>query len=450
MKTTVMPKTHATTERVDAIFSEWDKPTSPGCALGVIQDGTLIYKRGYGMADLERSVPITPDSLFDIGSTGKQFTTTVIAILADQGRLSFDDSLRKSVPEMPAYADDITIRHLIHHTSGLRDYITLMDLAGLPDDNLYQEEALLDLIIRQQELNFPPGEEYLYSNSGYFMLGIVAQRVTGVHLTELIQEYIFTPLGMQRSTFNKDYRHIIPNRALSYETSKNGGYTNKLSLCGGFGDGPIDTNVEDLLRWDQNFYRNKLNHAQADLLETLHTQGRLNNGQTIEYAFGLNIEEYRGVKSVSHGGAWAGYRSELLRFPEQRFSVICLCNLASMIPEELARRVADVYLETEFAGRPIPPPEEEKPKAATEDLPITAEQANQHAGVYTSRELATEYVFSVQEERLVLQRNRFAPQESLQAVAPDTFKGKNIELTFTGQALSAASDRVKNIRFKRS
>ena len=202
MRTTVRLKTHATTEHIDAIFSDWDKFTSPGCALGVIQDGTLIYKRGYGMADLERSVPITPESLFDIGSTGKQFTTTVIAILADQGWLSFDDNLRKSVPEMPAYADDITIRHLIHHTSGLRDYITLMALAGLPDDNLYQEEALLDLIIRQRELNFPPGEEYLYSNSGYFMLGIVAQRVTGVHLTELIQEHIFTPLGMHRSTCN--------------------------------------------------------------------------------------------------------------------------------------------------------------------------------------------------------------------------------------------------------
>jgi len=438
------------TERADAIFSEWDKPTTPGCALALIQDGEIVYKRGYGMADLERGVPITSESLFDIGSTGKQFTATIIAILANQGYLSLGDSIRNYLPPMPAYADAITIRHLIHHTSGLRDYITLMELAGLPDENLYSEEALLDLILRQQELNFPPGEEYLYSNSGYFLLGIIAQRVTGRHLTELIQEHISTPLGMRCSTFNKDYRPIVPNRALSYLVSENGGFTNKLSLCGGFGDGPIYSNVEDLFLWNQNFYHNQLNNAQPDLLEMLHTQGRLNNGKTIAYAGGLNVEEYRGLKSVSHGGAWAGYRSEMLRFPEQHFSVICLCNLASMMPEELARRVADIYLEAEFMGKPIPSYEEEKPEAIAETLPITPEQARQYAGIYTSTELATEYVLSVQEDQLFLQRNRFAPRESLQAIAPNAFKGKEIELTFTGQALSVASDRVKNIGFKKT
>lgn len=437
------------TERVDTIFFEWDKPTSPGCALALIQDGAIIYKRGYGMADLERSVPISPESVFDIGSTGKQFTVTIIAILANQGYLSLGNSIRKYLPAMPAYADAITIRHLIHHTSGLRDYVTLMELSGLPDENLYPEEALLELILRQQELNFPPGEEHLYSNSGYFLLGIIAQHVTGAHLTELIQEHIFTPLGMRCSTFNKDYRPIAPNRALSYETSKNGGFTNKISLYGGFGDGPIYSNVEDLFLWDQNFYHNQLNHAQPDLFEILHTQGRLNNGETIAYAGGLIIEEYRGFKTVSHGGAWAGYRSEMLRFPEQRFSVICLCNLASMLPEDLARRVADIYFEAEFEGKPIPTPEEES-AAPTETLPITAEQARQYAGVYTSTELATDYVLSEKEDQLLLQRNRFAPKESLQAIAPNTFKGKDIELTFTDQVLSVATGRVKKIRFKKS
>ena len=437
------------TERVDVIFSEWDKPTSPGCALALIQNGAIIYKRGYGMADLERGVPITPESLFDIGSTGKQFTTTIIAILVNQGYLSLGDSIRKYLPSMPTYADTITIRHLIHHTSGLRDYITLMELAGLPDENIYQEEALLDFILRQQELNFPPGEEYLYSNSGYFLLGIIAQRVTGVHLTELIQEHIFTPLGMRCSTFNKDYRPIVSNRALSYLVSENGGFTNKLSLCGGFGDGPIYSNIEDLFLWDQNFYQNQLNNAQPDLLEMLHTQGRLNNGETIEYAFGLSIGEYRGLKTVSHGGAWAGYRSELLRFPEQHFSVICLCNLASMMPEELARRVADIYFEAEFEGKPIPSPEEEKSEASVETLPITPEQARQFVCVYTSMELATDYVLSAQEDQLFLQRNRFAPKESLQAVAPNIFRGKDIELDLADQALTVTSGRVKNIRFKK-
>jgi len=437
-------------ERVDAIFSEWDKTTSPGCALAVIKDGNFIYKRGYGMADLERNVPITPESLFDLGSTGKQFTTTIVAILANQGLLSFDNGIRKYLPSMPAYADAITIRHLIHHTSGLRDYITLMELAGLPDENFYPQDALLDSITRQKELNFPPGEEYLYSNSGYFLLGVIAQQVTGKHLTELIREHIFTPLGMHCSTFNKDYRPIVPNRALSYQAAENGGVRNKLSLCGGFGDGPIYSSVEDLLLWDRNFYHNRLNHAQPDLLEVLHTQGVLNNGETINYAGGLDIADYRGVKTVSHGGSWAGYRSELLRFPEQRFSVICLCNLASMTPEELARRVADIYLEAEFQGKPIPPCEEENSESTPETVSITPEHARQYAGIYTSAELATEYVLSAQEGQLKLQRNRFAPLESLQAIAPNTFKGENIELTFAAQTLSVSSGRVKNIRFKKS
>ena len=435
------------TERVDAIFAEWDQPTSPGCALAVIQDGAIIYERGYGMADLERNVPITPESLFDIGSTGKQFTVAIIAILADQGYLSLGDSLRKYLPSMPVYADAITIQHLIHHTSGLRDYVTLMELAGLPDENLYPEDALLNLILRQQELNFEPGEQYLYSNSGYFLLGSIAQCVTGTHLTDLIQEHIFTPLGMRCSTFNKDYRPIVPKRALSYEVSGNG-FTNKISLCGGSGDGPIFSNVENLFLWDQNFYHNQLNQAQPDLLEVLHTQGRLNNGETIAYAGGLNIEEYRGFKAVSHGGSWAGYRSELLRFPQQRFSVICLCNLASMMPEDLARRVADIHFEVEFEGKPLPSYEKEN-VTAIKTLPVTARQARQYTGVYTSPELATEYVFSAQDDQLLLQRNQFAPKETLQAIAPHTFKGKDIELNFTGQTLTVSADRVKNIRFKK-
>jgi len=249
-------------EKIDVLFAEWDKPDSPGCALAVIQNGEIVYQQGYGMADLERNVPITPESLFDLGSVGKQFTTTIIAILENRRLLAFDDRLSKYVPEMPGYADKITIRHLIHHTSGLRDYVTLMEIAGLPEENIYPEEMLIELIARQQELNFVPGAEYLYSNSGYFMLGVIAQRVTGRHLTELIREYIYEPLGMVRSAFNKDHHPVLKKRALSYSPDEDGGFQNEVSLCGGFGDGPVYSSVEDLYIWDQNFYANKLNHAQ--------------------------------------------------------------------------------------------------------------------------------------------------------------------------------------------
>ena len=203
------------TDRVDELFAQWDTTTSPGCILAVIKNGEFIYQRGYGMADLERGLAISTESIFDIGSTGKQFTATVIAILANRGSLSLDDSIRKFIPEMPVYADSILIRHLLHHTSGLRDYLTLLDLRGLPMENIYAEDFLLDLIVRQKGLNFKPGSEYLYSNSGYFLLGTIAQRVTGKHITALIKEHILDPLGMKHTTFNKDFRPIVRNRAMS-------------------------------------------------------------------------------------------------------------------------------------------------------------------------------------------------------------------------------------------
>ena len=343
------------TDRVDALFSQWDKPTSPGCVLAVIKDGEFLYKRGYGMADIERGVPITAESIFDIGSTGKQFTSTVIAILASQGLITLDDSVRRYVPEMPNYADQITIRHLIHHTSGLRDYLTLLDLRGLPMENIYAEDFLLDLIVRQKGLNFKPGSEYLYSNSGYFLLGTIAQRVTGKHITELIKEYILDPLGMKKTNFNKDFHPIVKNRAMSYDDGEQEGtFINALALSGGFGDGALLTCVDDLLLWDRNFYNNKLNNAQPDLIEQLHKTGKLNNGKSINYAFGLEVTEYRGQRVVQHGGGWAGYRSEMMRLQDQRMTIICLANLGSMEPSMLCQQVANIFLEDMLKSEKTP------------------------------------------------------------------------------------------------
>ena len=434
-------------EQVDALFAEWDKPDSPGCALAVIQNGKIVYKRGYGMADLERNVPISPEFLFDLGSVGKQFTATIIAILENQSLLSFDDCLRKYVPEMPGYADEITIRQLIHHTSGLRDYVTLMEIAGLPEENIYPEEILIEFIAHQQELNFVPGAEYLYSNSGYFMLGVIAKRVTGRHLTELIRKYIYEPLGMVYSAFNKDHRPVLKKRALSYSPAKGGGFQNKVSLCGGFGDGPIYSNVEDLYLWDQNFYANKLNHAQPNLMETLHTQGKLNDGTIIEYAFGLEIDSYRGLRTVEHGGSWAGYRSALLRFPEQIFSVICLCNLASMIPEDLTRRVADIYLDKEFK---TPAAKAQKGQPETEKQAFVPDSLIPYVSKYHNSELNVDYILTIRENQLYLQRNPYVPPERLLPIAPEVFKTEELQLQFSGSDLLVSQERVKNMRFTKT
>jgi CubicO group peptidase (beta-lactamase class C family) len=329
--------------RIDALFEPWDRPDSPGCALGIVQDGQLVYHRVYGMADLERDVPLKPASVFDIGSTGKQFTALLIALLAHQGKLTLDDPVQKYVPELPQYDHPITIRHLIHHTSGLRDYLELLFLSGQPLDRDYKTDELLALICRQRRLNFIPGDEYLYSNTGYLLLGVIAERVAQTPFTELLRTTFFAPLAMQSSDINDDVRRVIKNRALSYTQDETGAFRTEIPGAGGFGDGPILSTIEDLVRWDQNFYSNILGGGSA-LIEQVCTSGQFNNGEAIGYGFGLAVSSYRGLRSISHGGAWAGFRSELMRFPDQRCSIICLANLGTMQPSQLAKQVADIYL----------------------------------------------------------------------------------------------------------
>ena len=204
------------TDNVDKLFSEWDKSDSPGCALGVIKDGQLIYKRGYGMANLEHGIPITSRSVFRIGSTSKQFTAMCVVLLEEERKLSLDDDIRKHIPGMPDYGHSITIRHLLHHTSGIRDYLTLLSLAGERDDDFLVDGEVVDLIARQKELNFKTGDEYLYSNSGYFLLSVIVKRVTGKSMRVYAEENIFKPLRMMNTHFHDDHTMVVKNRAAGY------------------------------------------------------------------------------------------------------------------------------------------------------------------------------------------------------------------------------------------
>jgi len=211
------------TDKVDELFTVWDTPDSPGCALGIIKDGKLIYKRGYGMANLEHNIPISATTVLRIGSTSKQFTAMSIALLAEQGKISLDDDIRKCLSEMPEYESPITIRHLIHHTSGIRDYLELMELAGRRDDDYYTDDEAIDMLARQKELNFKPGDEFLYSNSGYFLLSAIAKRASGKSLREFAQENIFKPLSMNNTHFHDDHTMIVKNRAAGYSSKKDSG-----------------------------------------------------------------------------------------------------------------------------------------------------------------------------------------------------------------------------------
>jgi CubicO group peptidase (beta-lactamase class C family) len=435
--------------KVDKIFTRWDKNDSPGCALAVIKDGKMAYTKGYGMANLELGVPISPDSVFYIGSVSKQFVAMCIALLVDRGVVSLDDDIRKYIPEMPDYGTPVTIRHLIHHTGGVRDYLELESIAGIPF-GFYHEQDVIDLISRQKELNFKPGEEHTYSNSGYFLLSVIVERASGKSLREFADANIFKPLEMKNSRFHDDYEELIKNRAAGYYDGGKGTYRNFISTFDCVGSGGLFTSVEDLYLWDQNFTHHKV--GGKDAMEIMHTLGTLNNGEKLEYAFGLVIAEYRGLKIVEHGGSLGGYRAELLRFPEQRFSVIILSNLSSVVPGRLARQVADLYLEKNFkAEKPKPKRRKvEKPAAAQ----IPEKTLMEYTGDYHSEEVHTGFQILFEEGKLHLRR-RERQNLLMQALAKDRFRVRSWTIMFIrdeeGQisGFRLTSGRVRNLLFEK-
>jgi CubicO group peptidase (beta-lactamase class C family) len=337
--------------QVDQIFAAYDKPDTPGCALGIVRDGQFLYKKGYGTASLELGVPLTPQSVFYMGSVSKQFTAASVVLAAEQSYLSLDDDVRKYVPELPFYGKTITLREMLHHASGFRDILGLLLLAGRNFEDLHPTPELLDLLSRQKALNYAPGDEYLYSNTNYFLMSVVIRRATGKPLSQFADENIFKPLGMTHTRFYDDHTVVVPGRVPAYEPRPAGGF--RIDWSTNFdkvGDGGLLSSVDDLLQWDRNFYANKL--GKGTLLKEMQTPGVLNNGKQIEYALGLFISTYRGLPIVAHGGALFGYRTELLRFPQQRFSVITLCNVGTSDPDRLSYQIADLYL----AGKLSPEP----------------------------------------------------------------------------------------------
>jgi CubicO group peptidase (beta-lactamase class C family) len=360
--------------RIDEVFSDYAKSDSAGCSLGIYRDGSIAYEHGYGMASLELSVPITPQTVFDIGSTSKQFTAFSILLLQQKGKLSVDDDIRKFMPEIPDYGHRITLHHLMTHTSGMRDYAGLFDLAGIPEQNLTNDQDAVDLIVRQKALNFNPGDEWDYSNTGFFLLSQVVKRVTGKTLRDFEQENIFTPLGMTSTQIFNDHTLIIPHRATGYSYDRERkAFGVEMSNFEQTGDGSIQTTVEDLRKWDENFYNAKV--GGPDLIKQMQVVGKLNNGEEHGYAAGLEITKYRGQPVVRHGGAWAGYRAELMRFPQQHTSIAVLCNVAQSVPETRANRVADVVL----SGALGPMPEKRADNGA---ITLASERQQQYVGVY--------------------------------------------------------------------
>jgi CubicO group peptidase (beta-lactamase class C family) len=334
-------------QQIDALFSQYTEPARPGCAVGVIRDGHVVHAKGYGSADVERGVPITSSTVFDIGSTSKQFAATAVILLELDGKLSLSDDVRKYVPELPDYGRTITIDHLLRHISGLRDYTALLSLSGVDVEEVGTDEQALAVIARQQALNFPTGSRYEYSNSGFFLLSVIVKRVSGKPLGDFARERIFQPLAMNGARFRDKHAEVISNRALGYALDGEAPegtvrFKNALSNWEQTGDGALHVSIEDLFKWDQNFYQPRV--GGRALIERLTQPGQLDNGEKITYARGLFVDEYRGVRRVHHAGNWVGYNAMLARFPEQHTSVAILCNFEGGEASELSEKVADVVL----------------------------------------------------------------------------------------------------------
>jgi len=326
------------TAKVDSLFEEWDKPDSPGCALGVIQSGELVYRRGYGMASLEDTIPISSTTTIYVASIVKQFIAASVLLAADQGHLTLEDDIRKYVPELPDYGTPITIRQLIHHTSGLRGASALAWLPTMQWQGQFPtDEEKLSALVRQKELNFTPGTDFAYTGTNYALLKLIIKRATGTPIWEFADANIFAPLGMESTQIH----HDDPHGAIGYSRNRENGFRpTAIRNRGG-----MYTSVEDFLRWEQNFYENKL--GREDFARRLVTPGTLKSGEELSYAYGLNIGEYKGLRTVAHGGSFWGFRAATLRFPDQEFSVVCFCNVGVQT-QALASQVADLYLRDEF------------------------------------------------------------------------------------------------------
>lgn len=347
-----------TTSRVvDRVFGAWRDTEGPGCALGVSSNGRVVYERGYGMANLETATPIRPSSIFHVASVSKQFTAMAIMLLARDGKLSVDDNIRKYLPEIPDYGTPITIRHLLTHTSGLRDQWDLISVArGRFEENRITEADVMDIIPRQKALNFTPGAEYLYSNTGFTLLGVIVKRVSGKSLREFADERIFKPLGMTSTHFHDDYTMLVPNRTSAYVMRADGWHV-AIPNFDVYGATSLFTTAGDLLKWEANFDHPVV--GDRALIDQMETPARLTNGDTTTYGFGLVISRYRGARVVDHNGADAGYRSYVGRFPEHGLAIAIACNAATANTTALAHGVADAYLGRVFApvaAAPAPQP----------------------------------------------------------------------------------------------
>lgn len=407
---------------IDKVFESFRNTDGPGCAVGVSRDRNVILERSYGMANLETDTPISATSIFHVASVSKQFTAAAIMLLERDGKLSLDDNIRKYLPEIPDYGTPITIRHLLTHTSGLRDQWELLALArGRFEEDRITEADVLDIVSRQTALNFKPGSEYAYSNTGFTLLGTIVKRVSGQSLRDFADARIFKPLGMTRTHFHDDYTMLVPGRTSAYEPVRGSAAHWRVGIPNydAYGATNLYTTVGDLLKWEAN-----LDHpvvGDRAMYARMETPTLLTTGDTSFYGFGLAIGTYRGAHVIEHNGADAGYRSYVGRFPDKGLAIAIACNAATANTTALARGVADVFLGTSLAPTEV--------AATPQGVPVTGDRLQRYVGVYFQPT-------TLQVLRLVMHGDRLAIDQPgappLVAVAENRFRltGQPLEIMF--------------------
>ncbi|HJR58927.1 MAG TPA: serine hydrolase domain-containing protein [Vicinamibacterales bacterium] len=435
--------------KVDEVFARWTQQT-PGCAVGVSKGGASVLQKAYGMADLEHDVPNRPDTIFEAGSVSKQFTAAAVLLLAGDGKLALDDAVRKYVPELPDYGLPLTIRHMLTHTSGLRDWGEVAAIAGWPRTSRVHTHAhALDIISRQKALNFPPGTQYSYSNSGYNLAAMIVARVSGKSFAEFSRERIFEPLGMTRTSWRDDYTRIVKGRAIAYSQAGDR-FRMNMPFEDVHGNGGLLTTVGDLLKWNENFVTPMV--GDRDFVRLQQEPGKFNDGKPHQYAMGLFVRPYKGLPEVSHSGSTAGYRAHLTRFPEQHLSVAVLCNVAGGSATQYAMAVADMYLAGNITA--ITARQEPRPRRQESTYAADAKALASYVGRYYSDEAEVAYEVALDGGALVIKR-RPDTVIRLRPTAKDEFAAASTTYKFLRAGdgvvneLSLRGSRVFDLRFQR-
>lgn len=372
------PRGSTPEKQIDQLFTVWNNLNTPGAAVAVAKDGKVIFEKGYGSAELEYNIPITSGTVFHIASVSKQFTAFSILLLEKEGKLSINDDIRKYIPEVPDFGKVITLNHLVHHTSGLRDQWELLAMAGWRLDDNISTEQILRLVSRQKELNFNPGDQEMYCNTGFTLLAEVVARVSGMSFADFTRTHIFEPLKMTHTLFYDDCEKLVMNRAYSFRSDSTGFKKSNLNYST-VGATSLFTTATDLCLWAMNFEKPVVG---KEIIGKMAERGVLNNGDTIDYAMGQVKGEYKGLKMFMHGGADAGYRTQLIRIPDEHFSVNVLSNMASFNPWALATKITDIYLKdkevSETSKQPVP-------KADTGTVKVDPEVLASYSGKYELR-----------------------------------------------------------------